>query len=98
MLHNRRLPKLTPLDSAYTVAFAIKAQGDVDCYHWNDESYGFLPGPNHWRNPIWRIDSGNYIVEVVLTGYRLVHPVRARFRLFNNGPSLAQFGVRGPID
>ena len=86
------MPKLIPLDDSWTVAFAIKREGDRECYHWNDQSYA--PLRPMWLNPDWKLEEGNYLVRVVLTGYRLVHPVRADVRMSNNGSSISGFTVK----
>jgi hypothetical protein len=69
---------------------AIRADDDVECYGWNNESYFSTP---QWRNPRWRLPPNppnRFIVKVSVeasglkrTGYfRLINDVpRPDFRL-----------------
>ncbi len=99
MIRNRRLqPKLFPSEpkghrNAYpfTVAFAIKRRGDECFYHFCDESYQWGGDEGLWLNPDWRLPKGTYRVDVELTGYGLVHPSAAAFRLRNEGPRHEDF-------
>lgn len=86
---NRRLAKLFPTENRghvdaypFTVAFAMKKEGDRNFYHFNDESYQWGFG---WRNPRWEFDIGTYRVEVRLTGYGLLRAVTTELRLINKG-------------
>jgi len=91
MIRNRRLQsKLFPSEAKkhrnaypFTVAFVIKREGENGFFHFNDESYKWAS--DGWLNPEWRMPLGDYRVEVELTGYGLVHPSTAVFRLRNGG-------------
>jgi hypothetical protein len=66
---------------------ASKADNDVECYGWNNETYFSIP---QWRNPSWKLAAGRYLVRVLVgssgqegAGYfRLINDVsRTDFRL-----------------
>jgi len=92
---NRRLAKLFPTEKndhidayPFTVAFAMKKEGDDGFYHFNDESYAFGFG---WSNPHWYMGLGTYRVDIRLTGYGLLRAVTSKFRLVNSGSSLSDW-------
>jgi hypothetical protein len=94
-LANRRLAKLFPTEEVkhpdaypFSLAFAMKKEGDLEFYHFNDESYAWGPG---WRNPHWGLSPGIYRVDVRLTGYRLLGSAKASFRLKNLGPAFTDW-------
>jgi len=99
MISNRRLrSKLFPSEKAphrnaypFTVAFAIKREGDEWFYHFSDESYRWAGETLLWLNPTWRMPQGIYRVDVELTGYGLIHPSVASFRLSNGGTTHESF-------
>jgi len=48
------------------IAIAIKFDGDAECYMFSNESY-LIHNPlqnKPWRNPVWKLDIGNYDVMV----------------------------------
>jgi hypothetical protein len=65
---------------------AVRFEGESDCYGWNNESY-----LHNWRNPLWRLPRGRYLVKVVVSSsgqkcvgvFRLVNDVEQQqgFRL-----------------
>jgi hypothetical protein len=65
----------------------IRADDDVECFGWNNESYFSTPV---WRNPRWRLGPGRYLVKVSVASsghkrvdcFRLLNDLdRAHFRL-----------------
>ncbi len=91
---NRRLTKLFTTERGgnidaypFSVAFAVKKEGEDYYCHFNDESYAW-PG---WSNPHWRIGLGTYRVDVRLTGYGLLGAVTIKYKLSNSGPSLSDW-------
>lgn len=94
MLRNRRLDKLFPTERKghvdaypYSVSFAIKKQGEAEFYHFNDEAYRYAD----WRNPKWRMGRGIYKVEMRVSGYGMLRPACAAFRLVNQGTEHSDF-------
>jgi hypothetical protein len=92
---NRRLAKLFPTEKAgnidaypFTVAFAIKKEGEEEFFHFNDESYAWGFG---WRNPEWQLGIGIYRVDVRLTGYGLLRATTQTFRVINKGKAFDEF-------
>lgn len=86
---NRRLAKLFPTEKPgnvdaypFSVAFAIKKEGEVGFFHFNDESYAWGFG---WCNPHWQLRIGVYRVDVRLTGYGLLRGTTQTFRVINKG-------------
>lgn len=66
---------------------AVRVGDDDECYGWNNETYFSTP---RWRNPDWKLKSGQYLVTVAVVSsgqkcvgyFRLVNDVsRADFRL-----------------
>jgi len=66
---------------------AVRLDEEEDCYGWNNETY-FCHTP--WRNPLWKLPRGRYLVRVEITSsgqkctgvFRLINDVpRADFRL-----------------
>ncbi len=65
---------------------AVRFDGEVDCYGWNNDSYFY-----NWRNPNWKLGRDRFLVKVVITSsgqkctgiFRLVNDVDSRtdFRL-----------------
>ncbi|MCL4553371.1 MAG: hypothetical protein M1305_07475 [Candidatus Marsarchaeota archaeon] len=101
---NRRLARLFPTERKnhvdshpYTVGFAIKEQGDEDFYHFNDLSYVYHNPNKPWCNDDWRMGPGAYLVKVRVTGYGLLGPMTATFRLNNSGTTHKDFVLTGPI-
>lgn len=91
---NRRLTQLFTTERSgnidaypFSVAFAIKKEGEDYFYHFNDESYAW-PG---WSNRHWRLGLGTYRVDVRLTGYGLLGAVTIKYKLLNSGPSLSDW-------
>ena len=43
------------------ISVAYRAQSDVECYGFNNESY-----LHSWRNPEWRLGAGRYLARIVI--------------------------------
>jgi len=92
---NRKLAKLFPTEKQgnidahpFSVAFAIKKEGEESFSHFNDESYAWGFG---WHNPHWQLGIGTYKVEVRLTGYGLLRTTTRKFRLINRGTTFEEW-------
>jgi hypothetical protein len=66
---------------------AVRLNDEQACYGWNNETY-FIPTP--WRNPVWKLERGRYLVSVSVVSsgqtcwnlFRLINDVPADdFRL-----------------
>jgi hypothetical protein len=63
---------------------AVRFDGEVDCYGWNNDSYG-----HGWRNPEWKLPHQRFLVKVVInfSGQKCT----GIFRLVNDVDSLTDF-------
>jgi len=81
-----------PSESA-VIDVAVRLDNEDECYGWSNESYFSNPP---WRPPSWRLNSGRYIVKVVIQSsgqtisklFRLINDVEQQdFRLEEALPS-----------
>ncbi len=70
---------INPGDHA-EVAIALKKDGDLDCFAFNNRSYLYPP---NWSNPEWRLERGTYWVRVLVTSGEV--QAQGSFYLINTG-------------
>lgn len=63
---------------------AVRFRGEKDCFGWNNEAY-----LHNWRTPHWKLESGRYLVKVVITSSG--QNCEGVFRLVNNVENLGDF-------
>ena len=69
---------------------AVRFDGELDCYGWNNESYA-----NNWRIPRWKLSRDRYLIKAVITssGQKCV----GVFRFINDVDNLTDFRLSSII-